>query len=184
MRDWQDSLREHADAQHALGAVLDSQLDPAITMLQIAILAGNKIMLCGNGGSAAEAQHIAAELVGRFHLDRRAYSAIALSADTSILTAIGNDYGYNRVFARQVQAHGKPGDVLMALSTSGRSKNVIEAIIAAKFIGMPTLGISGRLGLDCDVDICIPSTTTARIQELSLLCGHLIIEGLEQRLPK
>lgn len=184
MKDWADSLSDHVRACHALGAVLASQWDPAVTMLAIAIMAGQKILFCGNGGSATDASHLAAELVGRYVLDRKGYSAICLTSDPATVTAISNDYGYHRVFARQVEAHGVAGDVLVALSTSGKSKNVIEAILMAKHRGMPTLGISGAHALGCDVDISIPSTSTARIQELTILCGHLIIEGLEERLPK
>lgn len=181
---WIESIAAHQNAVQDTLAVLQSQLDPAITMLALALADGKKILLCGNGGSATDASHLAAELVGRFFLDRRPYPAIALSSDPAIVTAISNDYGYAKVFARQVEAYGEAGDVLIAFSTSGKSKNVIEAIVAAKFRGMPTLGLSGRSGLSCDVDIAIPSTTTARIQEISILVGHLIIEGLEERLPK
>lgn len=182
--DWIRSLDAHLDACANLVAVLQSQWDPAVTMLAEALFEGHKVLLCGNGGSAADATHLAAELVGRFYLDRRAYPAIALSSDPATVTAISNDYGFHRVFARQVEAHGTPGDVLIALSTSGKSKNVVEAILAAKHRGMKTLGISGRPGMGCDVDIAIPATTTARIQELTILTGHLLIEGLEERLPK
>jgi D-sedoheptulose 7-phosphate isomerase len=182
--DWISSLEAHLDACAKLVAVLQAQWDPAVTMLSTALFAGQKVLLCGNGGSASDASHLAAELVGRFYLDRKAYPAIALSSDPATVTAISNDYGFHKVFARQVEAHGEPGDVLIALSTSGKSKNVLEAILTAKRIGMPTLGISGRPGMGCDVDIAIPSTTTARIQELTILCGHLLIEGLEERLPK
>lgn len=184
MRTWERSFQLHGDVFMMLGAVLESQLDPAVTMLAIALTEGHKILLCGNGGSACDAMHLAAELVVRFVADRKAYPAIALSADPAVLTAAGNDYGYEHVFDRQVQALGEAGDVLIAFSTSGLSKNVLEAIRTAKFLGMPTLGICGKKPLGCDVDICIPSNTTARIQELSILCGHLIVEQLEERLPK
>jgi D-sedoheptulose 7-phosphate isomerase len=183
-RDWIRSLGAHVVACQDLVAVLQAQWDPAVTMLATALFAGQKVLLCGNGGSAADASHLAAELVGRFYLDRKAYPAIALSSDPAAVTAIGNDYGFHKVFARQVEAHGEAGDVLIALSTSGKSKNVLEAILVAKHRGMPTLGISGRPGMGCDVDIAIPSTTTARIQEVTILVGHLLIEGLEERLPK
>jgi D-sedoheptulose 7-phosphate isomerase len=181
--DWLGSVTEHVTLVAGLSAVLAAQWDPAVTLLTTALFEGHKILLCGNGGSACDASHLAAELVGRFYLDRKAYPAIALSADSAILTALANDYDFAQVFARQVKAYGEAGDVLIALSTSGRSKNVLEAILAAKFLGMGTLGISGRTQLNCDVDIAIPSNNTARIQELTLLTGHIIIEGLEQRLP-
>lgn len=184
MRSWERSFQAHGDVFMMLGGVLESQLDPAVTMLAIALTSGQKILLCGNGGSACDAMHLAAELVVRFVADRKAYPAIALSADPAVLTAAGNDYGYECVFDRQVQALGEAGDVLIAFSTSGTSKNVLEAIRTAKFQGMPTLGICGKKPLGCDVDICIPSSSTARIQELSILTGHLIIEQLEERLPK
>lgn len=184
IRDWEASLLDHADTVHRLGGVLASQLDPAVSMLEFALKAGNKILLCGNGGSASDAMHLAAELVVRFVNDRKAYPAIALVADPAILTACGNDYGYQRIFSRQIEAYGEAGDVLIAFSTSAKSKNVLEAVARAKFQGMPTLGVSGKTGLGCDVDIAIPSTVTARIQEATILVGHLIIEGLEERLPK
>ncbi len=179
-----DELSDHTALTAELSAILASQWDPAVTMLEHCLREHHKVLLCGNGGSAAEASHIAAELVGRFYLDRKAYPAIALSSDPAIMTAVTNDYGYVYAFARQVEAYGEAGDVLIALSTSGRSRNVLEAIARAKQMGMRTLGISGSNQLQCDVDIAIPSTVTARIQELSLLCGHLIINGLEERLPK
>jgi D-sedoheptulose 7-phosphate isomerase len=181
---WQKSLLEHHVLIEKLDLILAHQLDPAVSMLQFALEAGNKILLCGNGGSACDAMHLAAELVVRFVADRKAYGAIALTADSAVLTACGNDYGYTKVFSRQVEALGVAGDVLIALSTSGKSQNVLEAVARAKFQGMPTLGIAGKAGLGCDVDIAIPSTVTARIQEATILCGHLIIEGLEERLPK
>lgn len=183
MKDWEHSYRAHIDTAMMLGGVLASQWDPAVTMLEIALKEGHKILFCGNGGSSCDASHLAAELVVRFVNERKAYPAIALN-DHAILTACANDYNFGQVFARQVKALGVAGDVLVALSTSGRSRNVLEAIIAAKFLGMPTLGISGINNLGCDVDIAIPSTNTARIQELTIMVGHLIIEGLEERLPK
>jgi D-sedoheptulose 7-phosphate isomerase len=180
---WIDSVRMHQRAVEGAITVLQSQRDPAVTLLANAIHRGNKVLLCGNGGSAADAMHLAAEFVGRYQLDRRAYPALAFSADPAVLTAVGNDYGFETVFARQVKAHGMPGDVLIALSTSGKSKNVLEAIIAAKYLGLGTIGISGATPLHCDIDIAIPSTTTARIQEVTILVGHLLVEGVEERLP-
>jgi D-sedoheptulose 7-phosphate isomerase len=178
------SLIDHVDTTQRLGHVLASQLDPAVTMLALALIDGHKILLCGNGGSACAAMQMAGELLVRLVADRKPYPAIALPAATAVLSAIGNDYGFERVFSRQVQALGVAGDVLIAFSASGTSKNVLEAIRTAKFQGMPTLGICGSKALGCDVDIAIPSTTTARIQELSILTGHLIVEQLEERLPK
>jgi D-sedoheptulose 7-phosphate isomerase len=184
MRDWVKGLSDHKFVVEHLGAVLAFAFDPAVSMLELALREGHKILFCGNGGSACDASHLAAELVVRFVNERRAYPAIALSADSAILTACANDYNFGQVFARQVKAYGQAGDVLVALSTSGRSRNVLEAVSAAKFLGMPTLGISGVNNLGCDVDIAVPSTNTARIQECTILCGHLIIESLEERLPK
>jgi D-sedoheptulose 7-phosphate isomerase len=182
--DWLQSVADHQNAVQETIAVLEVNRDPAVTMLATALFEGGKILLCGNGGSACDAMHLAAELVGRFYLDRKAYPAIALAADPAIFTALGNDYGYEKVFARQVHAYGEAGDVLVALSTSGKSKNVLEAIVAAKYLGLRTLGITGRHTMGCDVDIAIPSVNTARIQEATILVGHLLIEGLEERLPK
>lgn len=182
--DWLQSVADHQNAIHGAICALEVAHDPAVTMLATALFDNRKVLLCGNGGSACDAQHLAAELVGRFYLDRRAYPAIALGADPAILTALGNDYGFEKVFARQVQAYGEAGDVLIALSTSGKSKNVLEAIVQAKRQGLRTLGISGTRTLGCDVDIAIPSANTARIQEVTILIGHLLIEGIEARLPK
>jgi D-sedoheptulose 7-phosphate isomerase len=184
MNEWKQSLVTHMATISALQAVLEAYLDPAASMLERCLLEGHKILLCGNGGSATDAMHIAAEFVVRFVHDRKAYAAIALTADSAVLTAGANDYGYPRVFARQVQALGRPGDVLIALSTSGKSLNVLEAVRLAKFQGMPTLGLCGATPMGCDVDIQVPSTTTARIQEAHILCGHLLIEELERRLPQ
>lgn len=184
MRDFLPSIAAHELALANLKAVLAYQLDPAVTMLQVALVEGQKILLCGNGGSAMDASHMAAELVVRFVNDRKAYAAISLCADSAVMTAAGNDYGYDKIFSRQVEALGEARDVLVAFSTSGKSRNVREAVLRAGLQGMSTLGISGANGLGCDVDIAIPSTNTARIQELSLLVLHLIIESLEERLPK
>jgi D-sedoheptulose 7-phosphate isomerase len=183
MRDFLDTLGAHQLVVDQLRAVLAVQLDPAVTMLQEALLEDNKVLLCGNGGSACDASHLAAELVVRFVKDRKAYPAISLSSDPAIVTAGANDFGYQHVFARQVEAYGRTRDVLVAFSTSGKSRNVLEAIGRAKLCGMRTLGISGALQLNCDVDIAIPSTSTARIQEATLLVVHMIIEHLEERLP-
>lgn len=180
---WIDSYAEHWAVWEETRAVLSSQLDPAVSLIAHAIAEDHKILLCGNGGSATDAMHLAAEFVVRFVADRKAYPAIALTADSAILTAAGNDYGYPQVFARQVDAYGRSGDVLIAISTSGRSRNVLEAIATAKQRGLGTIGLSGRQGLNCDVDIQVPSAVTARIQEMHILIGHLIVEELEARLP-
>lgn len=149
-------------------------------LLANALLSGNKALFFGNGGSAAEAQHIAAELIGRFQRERRALPALALTTDTSALTALGNDYGFERVFARQVEALANPGDVIVALSTSGTSPNVLAGVMAARERKCTVLGITGaagkRLAGLCDAPVLVPSSVTSRIQEASLTIGHLWCE--------
>jgi D-sedoheptulose 7-phosphate isomerase len=148
-----------------------------------AILAGNKILWCGNGGSAADSQHLAAELMGRFRRERPALPSIALTTDTSILTAIGNDYGYEKVFARQVEALCVEGDVVVGISTSGSSRNVCAALELARQLGAFTVALSGEGGgamiQFADAAICIPSKDTARIQEGHILCGHMLCDWIE-----
>jgi D-sedoheptulose 7-phosphate isomerase len=148
--------------------------------------AGKKILVFGNGGSAADAQHIAAELVGKYYMDRRPLPAEALTVNTSSLTAIGNDYAFERIFARQVEALGNPGDVAIGISTSGNSPNVIEAVRAAKKKGMITIGLTGaeggRLRNEVDYCICVPSKDTPRIQEAHILIGHIWCELIERAL--
>jgi D-sedoheptulose 7-phosphate isomerase len=145
---------------------------------------GNKIMFCGNGGSAADSQHIAAEFVGRFVEDRIPLAAMALSVDTSALTCISNDYGYEEVFSRQVIALGKPGDILVGISTSGNSGNIIKAMECAHELGVETIGLlgrdGGRLGGICQHNLIVDSTNTARIQECHILIGHTLCEGIEK----
>ena len=155
----------------------------AAELMRDAVLSGKKVLLCGNGGSAADAQHIAAELVGRFVVERRPLPAIALTTDTSALTAIANDYGYEQVFARQVGALGNPGDVLVAITTSGTSKNVVAAVAVARELGMKVIGMTGAKGAafvaSCDAGVAVPSTNTARIQECHITIGHLLCEVLD-----
>ena len=157
-------------------------------MLLQCLLGGGKIMICGNGGSASDAQHFAAEIVGRFEKERRAYPAVALSTDTSILTAVGNDYGYDEVFARQVDGLGRPGDVLLGISTSGGSENVIRAVKRGKSLGMQTVGLLGKDGgaLKRMVDqaIVVESATTARIQEIHIFILHYWAWQIESGLPQ
>lgn len=147
---------------------------------------GKKILLCGNGGSAADCQHIAAELVGRFRMERKALPAIALTTDTSILTAVGNDYSYDKIFERQVEAVGKRGDVLIGISTSGNSKNVINAARRARELGLLTVGFSGKGGgeLSQIVDSCfvVKSCSTPRIQEVHITLGHILCDFIEKYL--
>lgn len=148
--------------------------------------AGNKILLFGNGGSAADAQHIAAELTGRYKKERRGLPAIALTTDTSALTAIANDYGYAYVFARQVEALAQKGDLLIGISTSGNSENVLKALEAGKSMGCKTIGLAGRdggkMGALCDLAIIVPSEDTPRIQEMHILIGHIICQAIDEGL--
>jgi D-sedoheptulose 7-phosphate isomerase len=150
--------------------------------------ADGKVMFCGNGGSAADSQHLAAELVGRQNYDRAPTAGIALTVDTSALTAIGNDYGYEAVFSRQVEALGHPGDVLIGISTSGRSTNVVRALAAAKAKGITTVSFTGDESRDmaiADYQLCVPANETAKIQELHIVCGHIIFALVERILfPK
>jgi D-sedoheptulose 7-phosphate isomerase len=147
---------------------------------------GGKILLAGNGGSAADAQHIAGELVSRFMFDRPGLPAIALTTDSSILTAIGNDYGYESLFARQVQAHGNIGDILICYSTSGKSENILLAISEAKSLGLLTIGLTGNKGgkmiETCDCSLQVPSASTPKIQEGHLVLGHIICGIIEQEI--
>ena len=146
----------------------------------------NKLLLCGNGGSAADAQHIAAELSGRFEIDRKPLNAEALHVNSSFVTAVANDYGYEEIYSRMVEAIGKNGDILLALSTSGNSKNIIRAIEKANSLGLITIGFSGNDGGDmqnlCKYNLIIPSDNTARIQEAHILVGHIICKLIEQKM--
>ena len=153
--------------------------------VEAALRAGNKIILAGNGGSAADAQHLAAEFVSRFEFDRPGLASIALNTDTSMLTAIGNDYGYDYVFARQIEANGRDGDVFVAISTSGNSKNVLRAVESCRARGIVTValcGAGGRLREVCDHVLSVPSTHTPRIQECHILIGHIVCAMVEQSL--
>ena len=163
----------------------ESLLDAIVAVSQRVeqvLRAGNKVMLAGNGGSAADSQHIAAEFVSRFEFDRPGLPALALTTDTSMLTAIGNDYGYEQVFSRQVQASGRAGDIFIGISTSGNSKNVLLAVEACKKMDISTValcGQGGKLREVCDQALCAPSTHTPRIQEAHSLIGHIICALVE-----
>jgi len=178
-------LEEHRQVVVKMAA-LEGEIASAGELCANALLQGQRIYLCGNGGSAADSQHIAAELIGRFVNDRRALPAIALTTDTSALTAIGNDYGYDEVFSRQVAGLCRKGDVLIAISTSGNSDNVLKAVDAARRAGTSVIGLSGKSGgaLDalCDVSLVVPSDVTARIQEMHIVIGHLICALVEEHL--
>lgn len=145
--------------------------------------AGNKLLVAGNGGSAADAQHIAAEFVSRFNFDRPGLPALALTTDTSILTAVGNDYGYDQLFRRQIEANGVAGDIFMGISTSGNSPNVVEALEAAKLKGIMTFGLTGESGGKmremCDHCLCVPDGDTPRIQEAHIVIGHTLCAMVE-----
>lgn len=151
-----------------------------------ALSAGRKVLLCGNGGSAADAQHIAAELMGRFEKERAPLAAVALTTDTSALTAIGNDYGFEQVFERQVRGLGVKGDALIALSASGKSKNVLHALDAAREQGLVRIGFTGAKGGDmrsrCDLLLCAPSERTAIIQQIHIVAAHIVCGLVERRL--
>ena len=182
---FQSNLREHLALFEMLPR-LESDVQQAGALIGEALAAGRKLMLCGNGGSAADSQHIAAELTGRFIHDRRPLAAVALTTDTSALTCIANDYSFEDVFARQVAALGAPGDCLIGISTSGNSRNVVKAVEAARGIGMHIIGLLGRDGgalrALCDVALVVPSATTARIQEAHILIGHTLCGMVETSL--
>lgn len=177
---------EFLSHQQTIADLMNSNTDSiqqACEMVVAAIKAGNKVLLCGNGGSAADAQHIAAEFTGRYVKERKGLPAIALTTDTSALTAIGNDYGFDKVFSRQVEALAQMGDVLIGISTSGNSPNVIQAFASAKEAGCKIISFSGRDGgkmkEHADCNIIIPSNITARIQEMHILVGHIICGAVD-----
>lgn len=162
---------------------MQEKLEQASLLVVETLKNGNKVLLCGNGGSAADAQHIAAELTGRYKSERRGLPGIALTTDTSALTAIGNDYGYDRVFDRQVEALANKGDLIIGISTSGNSKNIVSALKLGRELGCKTLGFSGRDGGAmnevCDVNLIVPSNDTPRIQEMHILFGHTICQIID-----
>jgi len=165
---------------------LQSYIYTACIVASETINKGGKILIFGNGGSAADAQHIAAELSGRYKSERRGLPGIALTTDTSVLTAVGNDYGYDRVFDRQVEALAREGDLLIGISTSGNSKNVLRALSLGRNMGCKTIGFSGKDGGAmndfCDVNIVVPSDDTPRIQEMHIMMGHIICQAIDDSL--
>jgi D-sedoheptulose 7-phosphate isomerase len=179
------ALQEHLALFNTLNSIAP-QIEQSAELMVNCLKAGNKIMLCGNGGSAADSQHIAAELTGRFVNDRPALAGLALSTDSSALTCIGNDYGFDDVFVRQVEGLGKAGDVLIAISTSGNSGNILKAVDAANAMGITTIGWLGRDGGKaakvCSHSIVVPSHTTARIQEAHIFIGHNLCALIERAL--
>lgn len=182
----QQHFIDSADLKYQAAPLLSKPIADAVQALLTCVTGGGKVLSCGNGGSAADAQHFSAEFVGRFERERPELAAIALTTDTSALTAIANDYGFNHIFSRQVRALGQPGDVLLAISTSGNSANVLAAIEAAHEREMVVIGLSGRGGgkmvqalRDTDVHICVPHERTARVQEVHLLTLHCLCDAVD-----
>jgi D-sedoheptulose 7-phosphate isomerase len=180
------SLKEHLQAIQALLDLRMPEIEAAGNLIWEALKSSHKILLCGNGGSAADAQHIAAELVGRYEQKRRAFPAISLTTDTSALTAVSNDYGYEQVFARQVEALAVAGDVLIAISTSGKSPSVVRAADQARGQGCKTIALTGcggePLTAHCDLAVVVPSDRTSRVQEAHITIGHLWCEMIDRAL--
>jgi D-sedoheptulose 7-phosphate isomerase len=185
----QQQFFDSADLKYAAAETLTKPIADAVNAIFGAITSGGKVLACGNGGSAGDAQHFAAEFVGRFERERPGLAAISLSTDTSIITAVGNDYDFNQIFSKQVQALGHPGDVLLAISTSGNSANVLAAIEAAHAQEMVVVALTGKGGgktgqalAETDVHICVPHQRTARIQEVHLLAIHCICDAIDVQL--
>lgn len=184
------SYIDYLKGEHAAHMAMFNLLEPLFPLIsdvgvnmQNCIKNGGKILIMGNGGSAADSQHIAAEIVGRFKKERKGMPAIALTTDTSILTSVGNDYGYDYIFARQIEALCRPEDLVIGITTSGNSANVVRAMEAAKEIGATTVGLTGgsggKLNALCDFNLIMPSAVTARIQEAHIFVGHSLCEILE-----
>lgn len=185
----QQQFFDSADLKYASAELLAKPIAEGVNALVGCITGGGKVLACGNGGSASDAQHFAAEFVGRFERERPGLAAIALTTDTSIITAIGNDYAFDVIFAKQIQALGAPGDVLIAISTSGNSSNVLAAVQAAHAKEMTIVALTGRGGgklremlLDTDVHICVPHERTARIQEVHILALHCLCDAVDNQL--
>jgi D-sedoheptulose 7-phosphate isomerase len=184
-----DIIKQLQDSR-AMIDLLERDMAPLIAgmaaMISETLTGGNKLLVMGNGGSAADSQHFAAEIVGRFKMERKALPAIALSTDTSILTAIGNDYGFDAIFSRQVEALAAPGDVVVGISTSGNSPNVLKALRAADELGCRTIGLSGKDGGSirdvCELALVVPSTDTPRIQEGHITIIHIVCDLVEKKL--
>ncbi|NQT25814.1 D-sedoheptulose 7-phosphate isomerase [candidate division KSB1 bacterium] len=182
----QDGLKTRANIQLRMAEMLTDGIASAVDMIGSALESGQTLFLCGNGGSAADSQHIAAEMIGRFERERQSYPAIALTTDTSALTSIGNDYGFENIFSRQIEGLAKQGDILIGISTSGGSKNVIKAMEMAKTKGMSIIAFTGAnpgvMGNLADITIAIPVERTALVQEGHIAVGHLLCELVETRL--
>jgi D-sedoheptulose 7-phosphate isomerase len=182
------SLREGAELRTVVARDCSQMIAEAAGLIIQCLQSGGKLLFFGNGGSAADAQHLAAEFVGRFVRERIGLPAIALTTDSSILTAVGNDYGFEQIFARQIQALARPGDVVVAISTSGNSPNVLEGVKAARKAEAKTIGLSGKdggvLAKEVDVAVTIASNSTARVQECHIAVGHLLCELAEEGVCK
>lgn len=180
------NFTDHLHTIELVRETLDASVQSIGQLLAQSISSGSTLFWCGNGGSAADSQHLAAELVGRFKKDRRALRSVALTTDTSVLTCVANDYSFDDVFARQIEALGRPSDVLIAISTSGNSENVLRALKVAKEMGLTTIAFLGKDGGTAkglaDHVLVIPSDSTARIQEAHILIGHILCELIEQEL--
>lgn len=176
-------LQAHRETIDKTMEVMIPSIEEASKLVSQTLLNGHKVLLCGNGGSAADAQHIAAELSGRYKTERKGLPGIALTTDTSVLTAIANDFGYDRIFDRQVEALANEGDLLIGISTSGNSANVISALKLAQEMGCTTLGMSGRDGgvmnEVCTLNLIVPSSDTPRIQEMHILIGHILCQAVD-----
>jgi D-sedoheptulose 7-phosphate isomerase len=179
-----NALQEHLATFEKLLQLSLADIERSGRLICDALTSGNKILICGNGGSAADAQHIAAELIGYYESQRRSWPAIALTTDTSALTAVSNDLGFEHVFARQVAGLAQAGDVLIAITTSGKSKNVLRALEQAKELGCKTIGLTGAsaaaIASLCDVAVAVPATRTSRVQEAHITIGHLWCEMVDQ----
>lgn len=185
LQTFQASLAGHLELFERLASLAGPTV-AAAHLAAATLAAGGKLMLCGNGGSAADSQHLAAEMTGRFARERRPLAAVALTTDTSALTCIGNDYGFDRVFERQLQALARPGDCLIGLSTSGQSRNVVHAFVAARALGVRTIGLLGRgggaLAALSDLAVVVPCDATAHIQEAHIFLGHVLCGLVEDLL--
>ncbi len=183
-----NSLREHLETFQALIGTTLTDIERSGNLICEALKSGHKLLICGNGGSAADAQHIAAEMVGRYEKNRRSFPAIALTTDTSALTAISNDFGYDEVFARQIAGLGQPGDVLVAISTSGKSQSVLRAVEKGRELGCRAIALTGAggepLASACEVAVVVPAKRTSRVQEAHITIGHLWCEMVDDQLSE
>jgi|TARA_B110000037_G_scaffold3019_1_gene3429 D-sedoheptulose 7-phosphate isomerase len=180
------AFSEHIEALKKTHITISQNIEIAADLIAKSLTSGGTIFWCGNGGSAADSQHIAAEFVGRFKKDRRPLRSIALTTDSSVLTCVANDYSYEEIFSRQLDALGRDGDILVAITTSGKSENIKQALIQAQNMGIKTIGLLGKKGGECkdysDISLIVPSDITARIQETHILIEHLLCELVEHKL--